>query len=410
MQKLLALSFVLVAAVSASALPRVSVTDRRAAIAKDAPAANPQGKTRIDGYGELPNVFTNSLGARFILIKPGKFIMGKAPDQGEASTHGSNHPHEVTISKPFYLGETEVTNALHGLQAAKPDARDGAEDGERAVAGVNYFDAIDGILRLSEKEGRRYRLPTEAEFEYAARAGTTTGWYYGNDPKRHDELEWAGHRGGEKYGDSPRPVAWKKPNPWGLYDMLGNCIEYVADWAGDYPTKAVTDPTGPENADPRFPYRVKRSGGYRYGDNACYSRMIKGVDGWRNGRIGYRLAFSAADLAPVQDREAFAALIRRQRIANFLAGTMDNPKDVRRHLAAGKVSGGWGLDWDQALEYLTKAKALDPGSQQIGDAIAAYLAFLDETEKAVDGKFKATTDAIAAARPKIRALLTANPK
>ena len=353
-------------------------------------------------------MFTNSLGARFILIKPGTFVMGRGPGQAEGPSHGTVNPHDVTLTKPFYLGETEVTASLHALKAGKPDAPDGAEDGERAVAGVNYFDAVDGVLRLSETEGRPYRLPTEAEFEYASRAGTTTAWYYGNDPganhENHDRHEWAGHRGGEKYGDSPRPVAWKRPNPWGLYDMLGNCIEYTSDWTGDYPKAAVTDPAGPDQPDAVRNNHVKRSGGYRYGDVACYARMFKGADGWRNGRIGYRMALDAAALEPAKDREAFAAQVRKRRVANFLAGAADNPAAVRRLIAEGKVTGGWELDGDQAAEYLSKAWDLDPGNKEVSVAIDAYLSFLDETERAVGGGYERATDAINAIRPKIRAI------
>lgn len=394
----------LLAPTGAQALERVSEAERRACIAKDAPAADPTGSTDIPGFGRLPNVFTNSIGMRFILIKPGTFTMGRTPDQTQANSHGTVTPHQVTLTKPFYLAETETTGEQYALKPSGPDPKDGALDGPRAVAGTNYFDAIDCILRLSQLEGRRYRLPTEAEFEYASRAGTTTAWHYGNDVSRHDQFEWAGHRGGEKYGDSARPVAWKRPNPWGLYDMLGNCIEYVSDWVGDYPSTAVTDPTGPAEPRPDRPMRVKRSGGYRYGDVACYARMHKGLDGWRNGRIGFRMAMNAVEREPAKDKAAFTAAIAKERVANFIAGTMDNPGNVRRGLAAGKVSGGWEVDWQQAVEYLGKAVEIDPRDATVVKAVDDYLAFLDEVGAAVAGKYKLAEDGIAKARPQVQAI------
>ncbi|MBA4065754.1 MAG: hypothetical protein C0501_18950 [Isosphaera sp.] len=382
-------------------------SEHAAAIAKGAPAADPGGKTKVPGFGELPNTFTNGLGMRFVLIPPGTFTMGCPADQKNASTsHGDTTPHEVTLTRPFYLARTELTAGEYALR--KPADR--KKDDRHAQAGVNYFDSVDDLLRLSGAEGRRYRLPTEAEWEYAARAGTTTAFYFGPDRTRMREFEWYdGHdlTAGVRFGDRSRPVALKKPNPWGLYDMLGNNIEYTATWAGDYPAGPVTDPlcpAAPDYAKVQTSVHVKRSGGYRYGGQACYSRMIKGTDGWRNGRIGCRLAIGAADLEPARDAAAFAATVRKDRVANLLAGTMDNVHNVRRHLAAGKVAGGWDLDWDQAAEYLGKATELDPKGKDVRAAIDGYVVFLDDVEKAVADNNPRATEAVGKARTAVKAI------
>jgi formylglycine-generating enzyme required for sulfatase activity len=100
---------------------------------------------------------------------------------------------------------------------------------------VSWFNARD----FCEKHG--WRLPTEAEWEYAARAGTKTTWSFGDDEKVLGEYAWFGNSKGEVH-----PVGTKKPNPWGIYDMHGNAWEWVADWYGDYPARAQVNPIGPE--------------------------------------------------------------------------------------------------------------------------------------------------------------------
>ena len=111
----------------------------------------------------------------------------------------------------------------------------------RPVDQVSWNEAQTFISKLNAMEGRQlYRLPTEAEWEYAARAGSPTIYGFGNDPKQLGEYAW--YRGNS--GRHPHPVGQKRPNAWGLYDMLGNVWEWVQDWDGKYPTGAVTDPKG----------------------------------------------------------------------------------------------------------------------------------------------------------------------
>ena len=114
---------------------------------------------------------------------------------------------------------------------------------------VTYEDAQAFLEWLSKKDGKEYRLPTESEWEYACRAGTKTAFHFGDAPTKFAEYDWfAGNASklakSETWG--AQPVATKKPNAWGLYDMHGNVKQWCGDWYGPYPTTAVTDPKGPE--------------------------------------------------------------------------------------------------------------------------------------------------------------------
>ena len=129
------------------------------------------------------------------------------------------------------------------------------------VETVSWEDAVEFCRRLSDlpeekAAGRVYRLSTEAQWEYACRAGTTTAYSFGDDASKLGDCAWFG----ENSGGSPHPVGRKKPNSWGLYDMHGNVWEWCSDWYDQYPSGAVTDPTGPQ------------SGLKRVNLGGCYSR------------------------------------------------------------------------------------------------------------------------------------------
>ncbi len=163
-----------------------------------------------------------------VLIRPGKFMMGEYQDR-----------HEVTISKPFYMGVTEVTQAQYeAVMGTNPSKFKGATNPVEMVA---WNDATDFCKKLSAKTRRAVRLPTEAEWEYACRAGTQTAFSFGDDPSALGEYAWYENNSKKM----PHPVGQKKPNAWGLYDMYGNVWEWCADWFGDYPKGPATDPSGP---------------------------------------------------------------------------------------------------------------------------------------------------------------------
>ena len=180
------------------------------------------------------------------------------------------------------MGKHEVTQGE--WEAVMGQNPSGFEDcGSRCpVEQVSWEDAQEYVRRLNEREAAagssaRYRLPTEAEWEYAARAGTV-GARYGE----LDEIAWYW----DNSGATTHPVGGKPANAWGLHDMLGNVSEWVSDWLGDYPSAAVTDPTGPSTG----PYRVNRGGGWYF--NARYVRSANRStlsSGNRADNIGFRL-------------------------------------------------------------------------------------------------------------------------
>ena len=180
--------------------------------------------------------FTNSLGMEFVLIPAGAFTMGTTDG------HPDEQPvHTVRISQPFYLGKYEVTQAQwEAVMGHNPSTFRGHP--KFPVEQVSWEDVQEFLHRLNTEEGStQYRLPTEAEWEYAARAGTTTAYGFGSDMSRLDEYAWYGGNSAHK----SHPVGQLKPNAWGLHDMHGNVWEWVQDWYETYPAGTVTDPQGP---------------------------------------------------------------------------------------------------------------------------------------------------------------------
>jgi formylglycine-generating enzyme required for sulfatase activity len=179
----------------------------------------------------------------FVLIPAGEFQMGSNNDGG----HDEWPVHRVHISKAFYLGKYEVTQGQwQAVMGNNPSQFKG--DLNLPVERVSWDDVQEFIHRLNAKEGStKYRLPTEAEWEYAARAGSTTVYSFGNNPSQLGEYAWYN----DNAGDRTHPVGQKKPNARGLYDMHGNVLEWVQDWFNYYHAGAVTDPQGTESGSGR---------------------------------------------------------------------------------------------------------------------------------------------------------------
>ena len=193
----------------------------------------------------LPVEITNSIGTKLVLIPAGEFVMG-SPESDDDAWSFEKPQHRVRITKPFYFGVYEVTQAEYEKGMGKNPSRDKGTN--NPVEKVSWKDAVEFCRRLSAKEGKTYRLPTEAEWEYACRAGTTTRWSFGDDPANIHEYAWD-YNGQHQFD----PVGKKKPNAWGLHDMHGNVMEWCQDWyAGDYYAISPTDdPPGPETGSDR---------------------------------------------------------------------------------------------------------------------------------------------------------------
>jgi len=180
----------------------------------------------------------NTIGMEFVLIEPGKFLMG-SPDE-EAQRDADEVRHRVRLTKRFLMAATEVTQAQ--WQKVMPDNPSNFRAADLPVERVSWNDAMEFCRKLNEQEAKRYRLPTEAEWEYACRAGTT-GPYAGN----LERMAWYT----QNTGGTTHPVATKQANAWGLHDMHGNVAEWCADWYGDYPAGSVAEPPRPANGSSR---------------------------------------------------------------------------------------------------------------------------------------------------------------
>jgi formylglycine-generating enzyme required for sulfatase activity len=230
----------------------------------------------LEAQSTPEKTLTNSIGMEFVLIPAGTFKMGSdTGDQDERPVH------QVTISKAFYMGKYEVTQGQwQAVMGSNPSASPG--DAKRPVDQVSWNEAQTFISKLNAMDGvQLYRLPTEAEWEYAARAGSTTIYSFGNDPKQLGEYAW--YRGNS--GRHTNPVGQKRPNAWGLYDMLGNVWEWVQDWDGKYPAGPVTDPQGPATGT----YRMRRGCGWNNEANVCRVANRYSVIGYRDDFLGFRV-------------------------------------------------------------------------------------------------------------------------
>ena len=232
-----------------------------------------------------PGVFINWLGMKFTYIPPGTFRMGSP--ESESGRFANEAQHMVRLTKGFYLQTTEVTQGQWKavMWGANPSVFNTCGD-DCPVENVSWDDIRIFLFWLNywsagEGEGKLYRLPTEAEWEYAARAGSTTAFANGDisvesysctpvDPNL-DLMGWyCGNAGGS---GSTHPVARKQPNAWGLYDMHGNAYEWVQDWYDeDYgldPVRSVTDPAGPSAGTSRV-YRGGSSGSAARGSRSAF--------------------------------------------------------------------------------------------------------------------------------------------
>jgi formylglycine-generating enzyme required for sulfatase activity len=231
---------------------------------------------------------------RYAYIPPGTFTMGSpASEQDRSSDEGPQTV--VTLTRGFWMGKYEVTQGEYvAMMGSNPSSFTGNLN--RPVEQVTWYEATNYCARLTAQErsagrlqaGWAYRLPTEAEWEYAARAGTTTRFSYGDDPGYTQLGNYAWY--GANSGSQPHPVGQKQPNRWGLYDMSGNVWEWCSDWFGTYPGGSVSDPTGPGSGS----FRVLRGGSCYNGGQLCRSAFRgSGTPGYRDNGIGFRAVLAA---------------------------------------------------------------------------------------------------------------------
>jgi formylglycine-generating enzyme required for sulfatase activity len=242
-----------------------------------------------------PKEITNSIGIKLMRIPKGKFMMGSP--KTEEGREEIETQHEVTISMNFYMGSTEVTQAQwQKVMRKNPSFFKGDE---LPVERVSWDEAIEFCKRLSEmpeekKAGHKYRLPTEAEWEYACRAGTTTPLHFGSQLNgRQANCDGTKPYGTETKGpylENTTPVGKYAANAWGLYDMHGNVWEWCSDWYGGYPPESVTDPRGPATGS----VHINRGGCWGLGAVCCRSADRNGSDpSTRNISLGFRVALNS---------------------------------------------------------------------------------------------------------------------
>jgi formylglycine-generating enzyme required for sulfatase activity len=258
----------------------------------------------------------NSIGMTFELIPAGEFLMGSPENHKDAEKH-EKPQHRVQITRPFYLGMYEVTQAQYeAVMGNNPSYFSASGGGSDSVAGqstdrhpvenVSWLDAVKFCNKLGERDGRPpfyeiegenvrvpdwsrpgYRLPTEAEWEYACRANapTATRFSFGNGEASLVEFAWCkGNSGGKTH-----PAGVKRPNGFGLFDMHGNVCEWCWDGYGEgyYKESREDDPRGPDGAAARVRRGGSWHGGPRYSRSA--DRIAAGPVGWLN-RLGFRVA------------------------------------------------------------------------------------------------------------------------
>lgn len=216
---------------------------------------------------------TDGIHIEMVFIEPGSFIMG-SPDSELERNAARERQHHVKLTKGFWIAKTETTQLVWKSVLGKNPSK--IVNPSHPVENVSYIDVTEFICKLNS-EGFEFRLPTEAEWEYACRAGTSTP-YAGI----RDEMTW--HR--NNANGTTHPVAQKKPNPWGLYDMHGNVGEITEDYLQEYLSDS-TDPKGPQIGE----YKVLRGGQYsgrvRHTRSSDRQRLTKDE---RLFYVGFRLA------------------------------------------------------------------------------------------------------------------------
>lgn len=262
-----------------------------------------KSQTELDLASNLPSATPSAytipwLGLELMPIPAGEFLMG-SPEEEEHRDYSEldETQHWVTISRPFWMGKYPVTQSQWEAVMGDNPSRFKEAGKDAPVENVSWEEAMEFCREVNRREAREGRLPqgyeftlpTEAQWEYACRAGTTTVFHFGDSLSSHQ----ANFDGNHPYGDAEEgpfldtttPVGKYRPNAWGLYDMHGNVWEWCHDWFGNYPSGSVTDPAGPNSGTDR----VRRGGSWIYDGKYCRSANRGRVTpGFRNLTLGFR--------------------------------------------------------------------------------------------------------------------------
>ena len=232
-----------------------------------------------------------ALAGEFVKVKAGTFMMGCTSEQGSDCWNDEKTTHRVTLTQDYYIGKYEVTQAQwRAVMGRNPSSHKNCDN--CPVERVSWNDIQEFLVKLNRQTGKHYRLPTEAEWEYAARGGhkattATSGTgstKYAGSNTISDVAWFVGNS-----GDKTHPVGQKAPNELGLYDMTGNVLEWCADWYGNYSNGSQTDPKGPSSGQAR----VLRGGSwYSSARNCRVSNRGYGAPADRISSDGFRLCLS----------------------------------------------------------------------------------------------------------------------
>ncbi len=258
----------------------------RLAITADSAPSAKQTASKARGANELSysNGVLTVKGIRYEMAKvePGTFTMGAMA--GDADAYGEEKPaHKVTLTKGYYIGKTEVTQALWtAVMGDNPSFNTG---NNLPVDQVSWNDCQKFLSKLNAVTGKKFRLPTEAEWEFAARGGNSSKHFMYSGSNNIDGVAWYE----ENSNSTTHDVATKQPNELGIYDMTGNVWEWCQDWDGYYSSNAQTNPTGPASGE----YRVHRGGGYSFPGSGCrISTRLSSIPDEGLAYIGLRLVLS----------------------------------------------------------------------------------------------------------------------
>lgn len=259
------------------------------------------GRSVANGNVSTRVAFTNSIGMKFSRIESGKFTMGTDSGRRAGTAPPQNEiAHEVELSRPFFMATCEVTQRQ--WNTVMPEKADNWKDERNVIEGddvaacfISWQDAQAFIAKLNELErntGRRYRLPTEAEWEYACRAGARTKFSFGNDESEMKSSGWCSLAGSAKGSPHAHRVGQHQPNGWGLYDMHGNVLEWCEDvYSKDFyeSPEAKKDPLCQSSATVQ-PDRVLRGGSWRDTPANCRASIRYHKDpAARDAYIGFRV-------------------------------------------------------------------------------------------------------------------------